>query len=455
MKKVTFSLILVSVFFMLLYGCSGGSSGGSTRSDGGGAAAQNLQPVADAGEDQTVFVGDLATLDGSGSYDPDQNYPLTYEWQIVSKPAGSAAILSLSVDADASDGSQTSIEIDVNGDYMIQLLVTDSKGLIQLLVTDSKGLVSEPAFVVVSTHNSAPVANAGADQYFENEGINIQLDGSQSFDADGDPITFDWVITTKPFGSSAHLSNSTTVNPTFVADLLGTYIIELVVTDDLGVSSVPDEVVVTSGNVKPVADAGGNQLAIVDHLVLLDGSGSYDANNDPLTYSWDMVSQPKGSVATLNNPLVVDPDFVPDVTGWYLISLVVNDGELDSDSDNATILAIDANNIDEFVQALWDAINAINLIVKEDINNINNYNNRNALTNKILSVIFNYVKGEYDQQMLDKLRYDIAGKFDGCALDDPPAVDQNDWIMNCDAQDLVYPHLELAITILDGMLDAQ
>jgi len=152
--------------------------------------------------------------------------------------------------------------------------------------------------------------------------------------------------------------------------------------------------------------------------------------------------------------LVVDPDFVPDVNGWYLISLVVNDGELDSDPDNATILAIDANNIDEFVQALWDAIDAINLIVKEDINNINNYNNRNALTNKILSVIFNYVKGEYDQKMLDKLRDDIAGKFDGCALDDPPAVDQNDWIMNCDAQDLVYPHLDIAITILDGMLSA-
>jgi len=441
MKKVTFCLILTLVFFMLLYGCSGGSSDGSTRSDGGSAATQNLQPVADAGEDQTVFVGDLAILDGSGSYDPDKNYPLTYEWQIVSKPEGSATIVSQSVAADDSDGSQTSIEIDVNGDYMIQLVVTDSKGV-----------VSEPAFVVVSTHNSAPVANAGADQYFENEGINIQMDGSQSFDTDGDPITFDWIITTKPFGSSANLSNATTVNPTFVADMLGTYIIELVVTDDLGASSIPDEVVVTSGNVKPVADAGGNQVVIVGDLALLDGSGSYDANNDPLTYSWDMVSIPKGSFATLNNPLSVNPNLEPDIQGLYLVSLVVNDGFLDSDPSNATILAIDANNIDDFIEALMKAIIEINGL---DISDINNYNNKNALTNKIISVILNYLKGEYGSSMLDKLKEDIAGKFDGCALDDPAAVDQNDWIMNCSAQDKVYPYLELAISILDDILNAQ
>jgi hypothetical protein len=444
MKKATFTLITMSILFLFFFGCSGGSSSGSDNSDGGDrVAAENLQPVAIGGDDQTVFVGDAASLDGSGSYDPDNNYPLTYDWQVVSKPEGSAAILSVNVSAEGSDASQVSIETDVNGDYVIQLVVTDNLGL-----------ASEPVFVVVSTQNSAPVAEAGADQYFENPDIIIQLDGSQSFDPDGDPITYAWTIASKPIDSLAQLSNPNDVQPTFVADTVGDYIIELVVTDDLGTMSVPDEVVVSSGNVKPVADAGGNQLAIVDHLVLLDGSSSYDANNDPLTYSWAMVSKPKASLATLSDSLAVDPDFVPDIDGWYLISLVVNDGELDSDPDNATILAIDANNIDEFVQALWDAINAINLIVKEDINNINNYNNRNALTNKILSVIFNYVKGEYDQQMLNKLTDDIAGKFDGCALDEPPAVDQNDWIMNCDAQDLVYPHLELAITILDGMLSA-
>ena len=439
MKKATFSLILISVLFMLLYGCSGGSSGGSK--DIFNPAVKNLQPMADAGDDQTVPVGDLALLDGSGSYDPDNNYPLTYEWQIVSKPEGSTAVLSESFSADDSGASHVFIEVDLNGDYVIQLVVTDSLGL-----------ASEPASIVVSTNNSAPVANAGEDQHFENEGIEIQLDGSQSFDPDGDPITYAWAITYRPPFSGATLSNPNDAQPTFVADMLGTYIIELVVTDDLGASSAPDEVIVTSGNVKPVADAGGNQVTIVGDLVFLDGSGSYDANNDPLTYSWDMVSVPKGSFAVLSDPLVVDPNFVPDIQGLYLVSLVVNDGLLISDPSNATILAIDANNIDDFIEALMRAIIAINGL---DWSDINNYNNKNALTNKIISVILNYLKGNYGFTMLDKLRDDIAGKFDGCALDDPAAVDQNDWIMNCSAQSEVYPHLDLAISILNNILSTQ
>ena len=180
----------------------------------------------------------MASLDGSGSYDPDKNYPLTYEWQVVSKPEGSAAILSGSVSADDSGGSQVFFDVDVNGDYAIQLVVTDSLGM-----------ASEPAIVVVKTHNSAPVADAGADQHFDNENIIIQLDGSKSFDPDGDPITYAWTITSRPPFSAATLSNPNDAQPTFVADLLGTYIIQLIVIDDLGASSVSDEELVTSGNV--------------------------------------------------------------------------------------------------------------------------------------------------------------------------------------------------------------
>jgi hypothetical protein len=40
----------------------------------------NDPPVADAGPDQSVPTSALVTLDGSGSYDPDRNLPLSYFW---------------------------------------------------------------------------------------------------------------------------------------------------------------------------------------------------------------------------------------------------------------------------------------------------------------------------------------------------------------------------------------
>jgi hypothetical protein len=44
-------------------------------------------PVADAGADQTVNTQATVTLDGSGSSDPDADYPLTYYWAQTGSPA--------------------------------------------------------------------------------------------------------------------------------------------------------------------------------------------------------------------------------------------------------------------------------------------------------------------------------------------------------------------------------
>jgi hypothetical protein len=45
--------------------------------------------------------------------------------------------------------------------------------------------------------------------------------------------------------------------------------------------------------------------------------------------------------------------------------------------------------------------------------------------------------------------------MDGCVLGDPSVPDQNDWIMNCPAQAEVYPHIELAISTFEDILNTQ
>src|SRR5690606_31618405 len=91
-------------------------------------------------------------------------------------------------------------------------------------------------------------------------------------------------------------------------------------------------------NQPPVANAGPDQQARVNETVYLDGSGSYDADGDPiLGWNWYFVSKPPGSTAEIINAHTSAPSFVPDIAGEYVVELVVSDGELDSEPDQVTI----------------------------------------------------------------------------------------------------------------------
>jgi hypothetical protein len=92
-------------------------------------------------------------------------------------------------------------------------------------------------------------------------------------------------------------------------------------------------------NQKPVASAVGYTLVRVGHEVVLDGSGSYDPDGAPLTYSWSFVSIPHGSEARLDNATTVAPSFVADREGRYLVSLTVSDGKATSAPAKVTVAA--------------------------------------------------------------------------------------------------------------------
>jgi len=93
----------------------------------------------------------------------------------------------------------------------------------------------------------------------------------------------------------------------------------------------------TANNTPPVANAGPDQTVNANDAVSLDGSASIDAEVNPLTFRWSFVSVPIGSTAVLSDAAVVNPTFIVDLPGTYVIQLVVNDGTDDSAPDTVTI----------------------------------------------------------------------------------------------------------------------
>lgn len=285
----------------------------------------NTAPVANAGPDQNASVGDVVVLDGSASTDAEGD-PLTFSWSLTSVPAGSGATIS-----NATAVSATFVA-DLAGDYVAQLVVNDGE------LNSPADAVLVTAQVVVM--NTPPVANAGLDQSVL-VGETVLLDGGNSSDADGDPLTYNWSLSV-PAGSSAVLSDAGAAAPSFVADVAGDYVAQLIVSDGLD-NSAPDSAVIAAApplvNQPPVANAGANQTVSIGDSVTLNGGGSSDPDNDSISYRWALTSVPAGSGATLSDTAAVNPTFVADIEGDYVVQLIVNDGTFDSAADTALISA--------------------------------------------------------------------------------------------------------------------
>ena len=95
-----------------------------------------------------------------------------------------------------------------------------------------------------------PIARAGDDQTV-NSGASVQLDGTASFDIDGDPLSYTWSIVAAPpgAGENAFLDDPNSPTPIFTTThgVTGTYVIQLMVNDgtddgirDIVLIHVPD-----------------------------------------------------------------------------------------------------------------------------------------------------------------------------------------------------------------------
>jgi hypothetical protein len=108
---------------------------------------------------------------------------------------------------------------------------------------DSDGNVATDLLrlIVKDAPSHQPVADAGADQEVY-AGDAVQVDGSNSFDTDGDALGYDWRVVSAPAVVSLDLADP--ARPEFEAAAAGVYAFELRVSDGT-VGSYPDRVTVT------------------------------------------------------------------------------------------------------------------------------------------------------------------------------------------------------------------
>lgn len=261
------------------------------------------RPVADAGEDQTVLVGDTVTLDGSGSRPAVDGNTLVYAWLQTSGPE---------VDLDDPSEESPTFPAESVGTLTFQLTVTE----------EARGLSSTDTVTITvnSEDNEAPVADAGEDQIVA-AGSVVTLDGSGSSDPDeGDELAFTW---TRVSGPEVTLTHADQAIATFTAPAaLSTLTFRLEVDDGQGGSASDEVTVVVLG-----ADAGEDRKVIPSLVVTLDGSGS-DPGFGTLSYLWEQID---GTNVTLNNPATQRASFtVPDdaANGSTLtFQLTVDNGE--------------------------------------------------------------------------------------------------------------------------------
>ena len=299
----------------------------------------NQAPIASAVPSATVVcAGDTVTLDGSGTSDPDGD-PLSYVWLETNRAIPPLSGVNTFFTTPAGLGGTT---------LTVNLTASDPCNLIG----------TSPVNITVKHDNRAPVAMirgfCGGGQTVSAFSA-VTLDGSASFDPDGDALSYSWEQTAGP---PVTLVNATTATPSFEAPGVSgaTLTFKLSVTDSPSTSSVcggalssaPEyvNVFVEGADHPPVADAGPDQTRDEGTIVTLDGSSSCDPDHDTLTYAWTQIGGTPVmlSDATARNPTFTAPSQPPDGSEALIFQLVVTAAHgVASTPDTVQITVQDAN----------------------------------------------------------------------------------------------------------------
>ncbi len=293
----------------------------------------NHAPSAAVGGDAfKVKVGDVVTLDGFPSSDPDSGAKLSYKWQVTKRPQGSKA------EPIESASMKTQFTPDIVGDYEISLVVTDEHAA-----------ASKPVLVKVNAAdrsaqqapNHAPTINVQEHAKTGGAGIGITLVAAADDEdaTDKGKLEYKWLLE-KPAGADDIPEGSrAALTLSYVPKVPGTYEFVLTAKDTAGALSAASFKFTAEENKAPLAALGANRVAKSKDKITLDGSKSSDPNGDLIAkWAWT-VTGPDGKEVSVEGADTKSPAFTPAADGLYLVSLKVSDGIADSEAKTVKVFA--------------------------------------------------------------------------------------------------------------------
>lgn len=285
-------------------------------------AIVNQAPTANAGRDIQISLPTNSTnINGSGT-DNDGSIA-QFLWSQLSGP--SPATL-----AGTSTATLTASDL-IEGVYFFNLRVTDDDGAVD---NDAVRVT-----VLAAAVNDPPIANAGSDRVITLPTNSLNLVGSGS-DADGSIASYAW---SKLSGPVAILANTATNVLTASGLEEGTYIFELLVTDNegaTGTDNVTVQVLPEEINQPPTVNAGGDITFILPaNSADVEGAAS-DVDGSVVSYLW---TQQSGGTATLTNETAPTLQLSDLEEGIYVFRLTATDDDGAVGSDEITVTVLPAN----------------------------------------------------------------------------------------------------------------
>ena len=260
----------------------------------------NTPPSAVLKGANVACTGDAISFDASGSSDADGD-GLTYTWDFGDG-------------SDLQTGPSVTHAYSSGGFYLASVTVNDNKGT--ACSKDSAAIKVSINTSPSAVLNGTKIACTGDEISFDTTGTN---------DPDGDDLSYVW-----DFGDGSDLQTGSDVSHAYSKG--GVYAVKLITNDDKGTDCSRDiQVMNVRINTPPVADAGPNHVCCLDAVSDFDGSNSYDADGDNLSYSWNFGDGNTGEGAKVTH--------VYSKPGTYIVSLTVNDNsgtECDSATDSFT-----------------------------------------------------------------------------------------------------------------------